>query len=93
VHQAIDVIRRIAQVSVTPVGKFLPEHLRRELRRNARRLRQQKAQPRAAEAESGLSASLPCDFAPRRSVDDAFVAKSPGASYPGPPPPPRDERL
>ncbi|MCU1349048.1 MAG: hypothetical protein JWO56_2078 [Acidobacteria bacterium] len=45
-HQAIDVIRRTEQIPVTPVSKFLPEHLRRELRRNARRLRQHKTQPR-----------------------------------------------
>ncbi|MCU1349950.1 MAG: hypothetical protein JWO56_2980 [Acidobacteria bacterium] len=46
VHQAIDVIRRTERVPVTPLSKFIPVHLRRELRRNARRLRQHKTQPR-----------------------------------------------
>jgi hypothetical protein len=46
VDQALDVIRRTEQAPLTPIRRFIPVHLRRELRRNAKRLHQQKMQPR-----------------------------------------------
>ena len=57
-NQAVDVLQRVEQAPVTPVGKFIPVHLRRELRRNARRLRQHQAVPRYQNLHSAEELAL-----------------------------------
>jgi hypothetical protein len=46
VQEAIDVLQRTGNASDSPVNAFLPAKGRRELRRSAARLRQQKVEPR-----------------------------------------------
>jgi hypothetical protein len=46
IHEAIDVLQRAAKAPDSPVNEFLTAKKRRELRRCAKRLRQQRAQPR-----------------------------------------------
>jgi hypothetical protein len=46
VNQAIDVLRQADYAPASPLNTFTPAKLRRELRRNAKRLRQGNAQPR-----------------------------------------------
>jgi hypothetical protein len=46
VHQVLDVLVRTENAPPSPVFSFLTAEKRRELRRNARRLRQRKAAPR-----------------------------------------------
>ena len=46
VQEAIDVLRRAEHAPDSPVNTFLTAEMRRQLRRDAKRLREQKAQPR-----------------------------------------------
>jgi hypothetical protein len=46
VHQTLCVLVRTENAPQSPLFSFLPEHQRRELRRNAKRLRQHKTEPR-----------------------------------------------
>ena len=46
IHEAIDVLQRAAKAPDSPVNAFLTAKKRRELRRCAKRLRQQRVQPR-----------------------------------------------
>jgi len=46
IHEAVDVLQRAGNAPDSPVNAFLPARLRREFRRTAARLRQNRAQPR-----------------------------------------------
>ena len=66
VHEAVDVLRRAECAPDSPVSTFLTAEMRRKSRRTARRLREQKAQPRYRNLHSAEELAIAYERAVRR---------------------------
>jgi hypothetical protein len=66
VQEAVDVLRRAEGAPDSPVSTFLTAEMRRKLRRAAKRLREQKAQPRYRNLHSAEELAVICERTVRR---------------------------